>query len=274
LRIFALCLILFVVSFARERVVALSPAINEIIYALGEGDSIVANTDFCNYPEDSKTKKKVGGYFSPSLEAIISVKPTAVIMQENNIKIAQKLESLGIKTVMVKIDKMADIRDSILKIGAFYAQEANASALVAEIDKALDATKNITKEKKILMVFGTQSDLTKQIFVSGQNLYFNDIIEHSGNKNAFYSTLKGQPIINMERVITLNPDIVIFLAPYLREENSSIEKLTDIWKTLPINASKNGNLYVLDKEYAGIASDRIIDFLQDFRGYLIDSASR
>lgn len=40
--------------FAQERIVTLAPSINEIVYALDMGKSVVANTKHCSYPEEAK----------------------------------------------------------------------------------------------------------------------------------------------------------------------------------------------------------------------------
>ncbi len=39
-------------------------------------------------------------------------------------------------------------------------------------------------------------------------------------------------------------------------------------KKLPINASKSDNIYIIDKEYAGIPSNRVINFMNDFKKIL------
>ncbi len=59
---------------ATERIITLSPAINEIAFALGLGDKIIANTEFCDFPIESKNIQKVGGYGSVSLEKSCKLK--------------------------------------------------------------------------------------------------------------------------------------------------------------------------------------------------------
>lgn len=254
--------------FGYERVVALSPSINEIVYALGSGDKIVGNTEFCTYPKEAIDKPKVGGYFSPSLEKILTLKPDLVIMQTNNKEIALKLQKLGIKTKIIKLKTLKDITTSIKDIGDILNQKAKAKTIVDAIHRKLEASKNIVKNQKILFVIGQHTNLEKRIFVAGQNLYFDDIITISGNQNAFSSTRVGQPVLNMENIIATNPDIVILLAPLMTKQGLTKQELINPWLQLPINASKNGNIFVEEKEYAGIPSDRLNLFLDDFKGFL------
>lgn len=266
--------LLFVLTLnANERVIALSPSINEIVFALGAGDKIVGNTTFCDFPKEAVNIPKVGGYFNPSLEKILSLNPTLVIMQENSYKLGEKLQQLGIKTKVVRIDTLSNIRTSILEIGKILEKKDRAEKIVKEIDGELKKLKNITREKKILIVMGHNTSLASRIFVAGQNLYFDDIINESGNKNALQSQRKGQPVLNMENIIACNPDIVILLSHSMKEMGLSRSDLINPWLKLPINAGKTNSVYIIDKTYSGIPSDRLVYFLQDFREILNDYKS-
>lgn len=252
---------------AQERIITLSPAINEIVFALGAGDKIVANTNYATYPEASKKIPKVGGFFSPNLEKIIALQPTLVIMQQNNHQLSQKLQRLGINTKVIKIDKLSSIKEAILTIGTVVNQEKKAQTIVDNINTALKELKGIVNHKKILIVFGRNTNLSKNVFVAGQNLYYDEIINESNNSNALQSSRKGQPILNMENIIACNPDIVLLLA---RSQNDNItdEALIKPWLELPISASKTRAVYINPNNYAGLPSDRLVLFLRDFREVL------
>lgn len=263
--------LLFVLTLkGEERIIALSPSINEIIFALGKGDKIVGNTTHSLHPKEALNITKVGGYFEPSLEKIVALEPTLVIMQENNYKLGEKLKRLNIKSKIVRIDTLSNIRGSILEIGKTLEREDEAKKIVEEIDGELKKLKNITKDKRILIVMGHNTSLASRIFVAGQNLYFDDIINESGNKNALQSQRKGQPVLNMENIIACNPDIVILLAHSMKEMGLSRDELINPWIELPINAGRTKSVYIIDKTYSGIPSDRLVYFLRDFQGILND----
>jgi len=269
-----LFLLLTFYIYAQERIVTLSPAINEIVYALGAGNDVVGNTQYCMYPKATQSVTKVGGYFSPNLEKILSLKPSIVIMQQNNKKLAIKLEKLGINTKIIQIDRLPHIKNAILELGTLLHKESNAKEIVSKINQALADIKEIVKDKKILIVIGHNTSLVKQIFVVGQNLYLDDIINASGNTNALQSKRKGQPILNQENIISTNPDIVILLAHSMHQRGLTPSDLIAPWKELPINAGRSGDIYIIDKEYSGIPSDRLVLFLHDFKKILHDVKNR
>ena len=265
---FLFILILGVNLFAGERVVTLSPSINEIVFALGEGKSVVANTSFCDFPEESKNIKKIGGYNNISLEKILEVKPTVVIGQDYDNKLNQNLNALNIKTLIYKTNTISSIKNTINDLGIFFKKEEKAKELTLNIDNALLSLASITTNKKILIVISPKKSLSNQIYITGNYLYFEDIIKASGNENAYYSTNPAQPVVNTEKIIGMNPDVIVLLTPFLEGNIKEQEEIIKAWKDLPVNASKTDNIYTVDKLYAGIPSHRVQYFIDDFKKIL------
>ncbi len=258
---------------ASERIVALAPSVNEILFALGKGGNIVGNTTYATFPIASQSIPKVGGYFSVSLEKILVLKPTLVLMQKNNLALKPRLEKLGVKTELIRISTLDDIKNGIAKIGTLTHAEKNATAIIQDINKAIEKTKGILKDKKILIVFGRQFDLKKSIFVSGNNIYFADIIRSSGNQNAFSEDSTKQPMLSYEGIIATNPDIIYILAHLIKGEEE-INSLITPWLSLPVTAAKTKTIYVTTKKYAGMPSNRVIHYIEDFRDVLIDAKEK
>lgn len=262
--LFIFCLNLF----ANERIITLAPSINEIVFALDLEDKIVANTEFCDYPQSSQKKEKIGNFASISLEKIIKLKPTVVIGQNYNKRLITKLNNLGIKTLDYKTNSIEDIKNTIADLGKYFYKEKKATKLIKKIDDELNSLKNIVQDKKVLIVIGASKRLNSQIYITGNHLYFEDIIKTSKNKNAFYSKNISQPIINLEKVISLNPDIIILLAPSYENDEKTLNEIKNLWYKLPIKASKLKNIYAINKQYASIPSHRIVYFIKDFNDIL------
>ena len=253
---------------AEERIVTLSPSINEIVFALGEGKNVVANTKHCDFPDESKDVLKIGGYNNISLEKIIETKPTVVIGQDYDEKLNSNLKALGIKTLIYKTNTLDSIKNTINDLGNYFDKKEKAKELIANIDKELNSINSIVKDKKILIVISPKKSLSNQIYVTGNFLYFEDIIKASGNQNAYNSSNPAQPVVNTEKIINMNPDIVVLLAPFLDGKEGEQKEIINAWKQLPINAAKNDNIYAVDKLYAGIPSQRVAFFIKDFRKIL------
>ena len=81
-----------------QRLVSLAPSITETLYALGLGDLLVGDTDYCDYPPEAKRKPRVGNLLNPSLERIVSLKPDLVLGSPtaNRREVIGQLEKLRI----------------------------------------------------------------------------------------------------------------------------------------------------------------------------------
>ena len=252
-----------------DSIITLSPAINEIAFALALGDRIIANTEFCDFPIESKNIQKVGGYGSVSLEKVVNLNPSIIINQNYDKKLNSSLKALGFKTLVYKTDSLDDIKFAIKDLGDVFNRQNEAKILNTNIENSLKNIENIVENQKILIVISPQDTLSNQIYVTNNYIYFEDIIKKSGNKNAYQSSLKSQPAINSEKLILLNPDIIILLAPYLKS-NKQKDDMLNLWKNLPVNASKKDNIYIIDKTYSGISSHRVQYLIDDFRKILED----
>lgn len=249
---------------AEHRIVTLSPATNEIVFALEMGKSVVGTTNYANYPKEAKRLPKVGGYHSGSVEKIAALRPTLVVSEAGGEELNNKLRKLGIRTLSIRIDSLQSIKGAISGVGAELGKHKEAATLNAQIDAKTKQLLSLKRSgKKMLMVFGNDIDLSKNIYVAGQNLYFAELIAMCGFENGVKKDKNIQPILNMEGIIAVNPDIIVVLFPYTKEKNITPAQIREAWSKLPINAAKTSSVYVLDSDYVSIPSNRVTLFMDD-----------
>ena len=114
-----------------ERLVVISQTYNEIIWALGAQDRVVGVDLSSTYPPDVKKAQTVGYHRALSAEGILSLRPTAII-HDNNIgppQVVEQLRGLNIplKTFDAKNDSLegtkALIREMGVLHGIFFSEE-------------------------------------------------------------------------------------------------------------------------------------------------------
>ena len=269
MKIFFIIALFLSFLYSKDKIVTLNPALNEIVYALGLGQNVVANTHFSYYPESSKSVLKIGGYGNISLEKIIQLNPDFIISYLGDKKINDNLKNLNFKVYSYKTETLEDIKDTILSLGEIFSKQDVAKDLNKQIEDSLKLIENIFTNQKILVVFTASQKLQNQIYVASNFVYFEDIIKRSSNINAYQSSIKSQPVLNIEKIIALNPDIIVLLAPYIEDENEKIAIIKS-FETLKVNASENQNIYMINGEYASIPSHRVKYFIDDFREILED----
>src|SRR5437667_11823776 len=57
-----------------------APNLTEIVYAVGAGDRLVGDTEYCDYPAEARSVAKIGDTMNPSVERIIALKPQIVLV--------------------------------------------------------------------------------------------------------------------------------------------------------------------------------------------------
>ena len=245
-----------------ERIITLSPAITEIVFALGYGDELIAVSNYSVYPEAAKKLSKVGGYSQPNLEKIISLNPTLVITQSYQSSLRAQLDQFGIETLSVKLVRLQDIKASIVAIAKRLDTLSGSKKLIAAINNAEENVPKAKNNPSVLIVFGAKADLRDGIYIAGHQLFFDDIITLCGAHNAFTSDFTGQPALTLEGVIALNPDIIIILYSPLTDAISQDEAKA-LWSTLPLKAAKQNSVHVLDASNMHIPSHRVAKTIGD-----------
>ena len=66
-----------------RRIVSLTPAITETLFALGLGERVVGVTRYCDYPPEARRRAQIGGYADPDVEAVVALSPNLVLVSPN-----------------------------------------------------------------------------------------------------------------------------------------------------------------------------------------------
>ncbi len=260
-------LMLPMLLFTSERIITLAPSLSEIVFALGKGDELVGVSEFSTWPEEARKITKVGGYSTPSLEKVLSLNPTLVIGQKSYAQSISQISKLGIKTLSFELDTIENIKNAIIQIAKEL--DCDPTPLIEPIDQAVAlvkkraATSSALKGKRVLIVYGLSLDLNRGMYIAGRNIFYEQIIHLTGAENAFKGELLSQPVIHYEGLLQLNPDIVVLIHQEGTDGQISLEKAKALWYTVPINASKNRKIHIMQKDYLSIPSHRIAQSIKD-----------
>jgi len=247
-----------------KRIVSLSPNLTQVIYALGDLDSVVGVTVYDEFPPEVIELPKVGGWINPNYEAILALKPDlVVIMKDQDTSFGDKLRELGLKTFTAKSnDSISDIIQSITDLGQMLGKEEEARELTGYIKTSLDQIneKNKSSSKKsVLLVVGRNPGSLEDIYVIGTNNYINELIELAGGENIIKNERNALKITK-ESIFSLNPDVIIEIN-HLKSDRES--QIIEIWRSLKqVDAVKNNQVYVLSSKVLLHPSQRIVEGAQ------------
>lgn len=91
------------------RIVSCAPAATETIFDLGGDRCLVGRSSACLYPSAATNLPSVGAYSAPSLERIVALEPTHVLMTYlSDPAMSNRLERLGISVLQFPCERLAD----------------------------------------------------------------------------------------------------------------------------------------------------------------------
>ncbi|HEV7920868.1 MAG TPA: helical backbone metal receptor [Thermoanaerobaculia bacterium] len=117
-----------------RRVVSLVPSLTETLFDLGAGNSVVAITDFCIFPENLPLPR-VGGTKNPKVEAIRALRPDLVHMnlEENLRRHADDIAAFA-PVFVTEPKSVDDVEQLILDLGAIH--HRHPAPLVEQLSEA------------------------------------------------------------------------------------------------------------------------------------------
>ena len=205
------------VPVAPQRVVSTSPAVTEIIYALGGQELLVGRTDFCTYPPEAALVESIGGISNLNVEKIVSLNPDIVISGSMiPKKRTDQLEKMGVSTVhVIEKQRFDGLYENISRIGQLIGRTPQADSLNALIRERLDSlTLDASSRHNIPTVYYVVGFGPSGNFTAGGDSFINDIITMAGGRN-IAEDITGWSY-SLESLLTADPDYIL-----IRREDSA-----------------------------------------------------
>jgi len=243
-----------------QRFVSLAPSNTELLFALGLGDKVVGVTDFCDYPEEAKAIEKVGG-IEPNLEKVVSLAPDLVLAIGGNPDLVSKLDGLGITVLVLNPSDLEGIYRDIELVGRAAWVGEEAKALVAEMQKQLEAiiakTKGLTDRPKVFYELDA-TDPSKP-YTPGPGTWHDDFMKLAGGINVASDAKMQWVQFSTEEIIAQDPEIIV-LGDANYGMTAEMVKERPGWEV--IAAVGNDRIYPIDDNLISRPGPRIIDGLE------------
>jgi len=266
-----LCLWLVIlqeVHAAPQRVISTSPAITEILFALGAGNRVIGVTDFCSYPKQACRLPSIGGPLNPSTETWIALKPDLIIIQEDSKVIQKNAKILGIPTLTVSVNNLKNILTSIQTMADALQMPQAGHQLAVKIKSKIEGYRTHLKKikpRQVLMLLSDTNDPSRDLYAVGRGTFLNELLTIAGGNNVLPDTMAKYPKVSKEYIIAKSPEIIIEVGPKsnLSKEETLARKKT--WgKFSTLRAVKNDRIYFIGADYILIPGPRLLNILNDF----------
>lgn len=208
------------------RIVALSAADCEVLYAIGGGDALVGRGEYCDYPAEVFDIPAVQSGMETNIEQIISLEPDVLLMSTmaQTEEQVEALENAGIHVVVSDAQDIEGVYTSIEMIGKLMGKEDNAKAVIDGMKKTFDEVKANATGDGTKTVYFEVSPLEYGLWTAGSGTFMNEIAEMLGLKNAF-DDVAGWAEISEEQVLERNPDYIVTITMYYGEGPTPTEEI-------------------------------------------------
>ena len=251
-----------------KRVISTSPAITEILFALGVGDQVVGVTDYCTYPKKACDLPSIGGPLNPSTETWIALKPDLIILQEDSIVINKHAAILKVATLKVSVNNLNNILTSIQVIADSMEVSKTGNNLVNKIKIQIDNYRirlGKLKSRQVLMLLSDTNDPSRDLYAVGRDTFLNELLSIAGGENVLPETMARYPKISKEFIISKSPEIIMEIGPKSNMSNKEILNRKKVWgKYSTLRAVKNDRLHFIGADYILIPGPRLVNILDDF----------
>jgi iron complex transport system substrate-binding protein len=253
----------------RPRIVSLSPAITETLFALGVGDAVVGVTERCDYPPEVKTIARVGAGTDPDLEAIAMLQPT-MILGEVTLRLSEETLAPLAPARLLPWLTSSEIVRGVREIGALVERRPQAEEIARRMEGRLLAAAP-ANAPRVLMLFADQPGRVGPIYFVKAGSLHDTLLTAAGARNAVPDPVQGAPILSIEEILRLDPDAIVILVSGNELPLETRDRFIADFQSLPsLRAVRDKRVRVLHGDILFVTGprvlaviDRVADALRD-----------
>jgi len=191
------------------RVVSMDPSNTQMMYAIGAGNLVVADTSYDWWPSNATTLPKVEmDNGTASVEQVVSFKPNLVLATTiQSPAIIDQLQNLSIPVLVLEPQNISNIYRDMYILGNVTGHQGGA---VKEINYMKNYISNIHQKvenyQKVSVLYMLWPD---PIYTVGPGSFINDIINTANGFNIASNLSSPYPIIGNETIVSDNPQAII-----------------------------------------------------------------
>jgi iron complex transport system substrate-binding protein len=236
------------------RVIAMSPHATELVYAAGGADRIIAAVDYSDYPEAAKRLPRVGSNRQIDMERVAALKPDLIVvwMHGSSERQIEQIRALGIPMFHSEPKKLADIPDSLDRIGKLMGTEKVADAAAADLRKQLAAlAARYAGRPKVRMFYQVWD---KPLYTLNGGHIVSDAVRLCGGENIYAAMKVTAPVVSFESVLGEDPEAIVSTGERSKEDGG-----VSVWRPYgTMTAVRRDNLFKLDGNLLNRAGPRMV----------------
>jgi len=231
------------------RIISLSPTATEILYAVGAGNRLVADSTRCNYPPDALSLPHLDGV-SPSHEKLIALHPDVIIVSDQTLtseRADQLAAQYGAPVYVLAAANYAGAEADIVRLGEAFGDADLAKRIAANMQAEADKVKRTVAARPKPRVFVVIWE--SPLMTAGGGSYFDDLIGLAGGVNVAHAEDK-YPQYSIERLVADDPDVI------LTQTEGGAQSLA-VLRPLRLRAMREGRVYAVPDDWTDRPGPRL-----------------
>ncbi len=219
-----------------QRIICGSPAIGELVFALGCADRVVGVSAHSDFPPEILEKPVFGSSLAPNREVLMALQPDLILSQGRAESLTEFARAMDIPMLSVSMDTMADVRQAIVDISRALEGEEQGGVLLEQMNATLPHEIPRATQTVFLALGHTPGDFAS-LFTTGGGTYLDEWLQLAGGANAYGDLRQPWPVISLESLVKRAPAIVLDIQyePPTQQQKTA---LLDDWAHLGIEPSR------------------------------------
>ena len=193
-----------------ERIVSLTPATTELVFALGAGDRLVGRGDFDDHPPAAVELPGVATFTGVEHEELISLEPDLVLAGGNNFTAAAdvaRMRDLGLDVLVLYAPSFDGVIEDIELVGRAIGAEPAARSVIADMqarrDDVVSAVAGLPRPRVFYQI-GSEPE----IYGPAPGSFVADMVELAGGVPVT-TTDPAVFAISVERLVAEDPEVIV-----------------------------------------------------------------
>ena len=237
------------------RIVSLAPGTTAMLYAAGAGHCLVGTIAHSKEPAEAAQIPVVGDAETLDFERLLTLRPTVVVVAVDVVQRARidRIRALGIPVYQVHVTRLAQMAESLQKLGELTGTSAIAQPRAAELRARLGQLQARYRQRAPLRVLYQIWD--QPIYTIGGRHVISDALEICGAANIFADLSTAAPAVTREAALLRDPDVILVSAP-----PASADAWIAEWRKFPaLRAAATGRILPYSDERMDRMGPSVID---------------
>jgi len=238
------------------RIVSLSPAVTEMLFAIGAGEQVVAVDELSNYPPEAPVTDLSG--FTVNPEAVATYEPDLVVISAFADEVVPQLGALDIP-VHVAADNPLTIED-------VYGQITDLGTLTGHPDEAADVVERMGQDLAKLAADAPDREEPLTYYFEIDDNYWSytsasivgSLLSTVGMENIAQEESVVSVQLTAEAIVDANPDVILLADTAYGVDAATVAERPG-WSE--IAAVREGQIVELDSDIASRWGPRLVDLV-------------